>query len=85
MPAGLPVRPMCVRRRGQPICTTQARRERIEHMDPEDIERAATSLAKILAAIEAGELEAPRRVVDQLRGAVAALGALSLAAGEHLR
>ena len=54
-------------------------------MDPEDIEQAATSLAKILAAIEAGELEAPRRVVDQLRGAVAALHALSLAAGEHPR
>jgi hypothetical protein len=54
-------------------------------MDSKEIEEAKRVLVKLLAAIEAGELEAPRRVVDQLRGAVAALGALSLAAGEHLR
>lgn len=52
-------------------------------MDDEELEEARQVLANVLAAIEAGELEAPRRVVDQLRGAVAALDTLTLAARGH--
>jgi len=55
------------------------------NVDDEELEEARRVLVAVLAAVEAGELEAPRRVVDQLRGAVAALDTLTLAASGHLR
>lgn len=54
-------------------------------MDTKDVERARESLVGLLAEVDAGELHAPRRVVDQIRGAVAALDTLILAATERLR
>jgi hypothetical protein len=49
-------------------------------MDSNDIEEAKAVLVKVLAAIEAGELVATRRVADRIRGAIAALEALATTA-----
>jgi|GEM_PF-2626282 len=49
-------------------------------MDADEIEQAKAALAKLLAAVEAGELDASRRVADQIRGAIAALDAVTFTA-----
>jgi hypothetical protein len=54
-------------------------------MDEQEIEEAKQVLVKVLDAVEAGELVAPQRVADQIRGAVTALDTLLFTAGEHLR
>lgn len=54
-------------------------------MDEQHIEEAKQVLGRVLAAVESGELVVSRRVADQIRGAIIALGTLALTAGEHLR
>jgi hypothetical protein len=54
-------------------------------MGEQQIEEAKRVLAKVLAAVESGELVASRRVADQIRGAITALDTLTVTAGEHLR
>jgi hypothetical protein len=50
-----------------------------------ELKEARRVLAALLVKIEAGELEASRSVVDKIRGSVATLDTLSIAARDHLR
>lgn len=45
---------------------------------PEDVHEAVAVLRRLIASVEAGEVEASRATLDQLRGAVAALEAIQL-------
>jgi cobalamin biosynthesis Mg chelatase CobN len=50
-----------------------------------DLLAAVAVLRRLIVSAEAGEVEASRTTLDQLRGAIAALEVASVTATEHLR